>query len=478
MTKFEPVDYDPFAGATPTAPLGGGGGPKLEPVDYDPFAVSPTSSIGAYTGYPGMVRESIGQMGAGAQRIGQAFTPMPDRPRVGPFPTQAGNLVAGLGEAGAGAVGYATAPINAALRAVVGRPAETVGIPKEYAEFGASLALPIPKRIPGMGGARKPSAPTTEQLFEASDDAYKAARDSPFRLQPQETKQLADEITIGLKAEGYRDFTAPKTFRAIGEFKLDEVSNVADVDAVRKILSVARKDPSESDAARRAIAAIDDRLSVGVPEIAQARADWAAGSRAETIQEAVARGERAAGPPTRIDEKIINQIRAIRNSPKLRAGFSADELERMDNIIQSGGVVGKTAGLLGTALGGNMGAWGIITGSYNISAPVIGYGLRKIGNATTASQVAKLDEAVRSRSALGRAVGTSFVEWSKTAQAFETAPSVKAFVKASIASRNLVNTARGANISLSEESLLRALTGQPGAPGRAEENSPQVGGIP
>ena len=49
----------------------------------------------------------------------------------------------GIGNTAAGALSYVSSPLSAALRTVVGKPIEeNIGIPKEYSEFAASLALP------------------------------------------------------------------------------------------------------------------------------------------------------------------------------------------------------------------------------------------------------------------------------------------------------------------------------------------------
>lgn len=65
------------------------------------------------------------------------------------------NLVSGVGNAAVGGLEYATSPINAAYRTLLGKPVENItGIPKEYTEFGAQLATPglgltrLPARIP------------------------------------------------------------------------------------------------------------------------------------------------------------------------------------------------------------------------------------------------------------------------------------------------------------------------------------------
>lgn len=435
-----------------------------------------------------MARESAQQMGEGASRIGRALTPR-SGPRVGPFPDeQAANLVTGAGELAAGGLGYIASPINAALRTVVGKPVEDItGVPKEYTEFGASLALPIPKRIPLPARAEPKAAPkvspTQEQLFESADANYAAARKSPYRMAPEDTKAMVDDIRTSLKEEGYRDYLVPKTFKALDEFSVTDPSGVADIDGVRKALNRAGADPAEKDAVRRAISAIDAKLSPAVPEIAAARGDYAAGSRSELITEAVERAQRqasAANSGQNFDNALRQQFKAIRNNPKKIRGLSADELAMMDEVI-GGGKAGNTTRFLGNLMGGGGGlgsvvtatAGGLATGGWGAVAPVFGMAFKKMGNQLTQGQIEKLDELVRARSPLGQAVGSSVKAWSEAAQAFEIEPSVKNFVRMSIASRNLSNTAKGAQVSLTPDSLLRSATGSMKAAAEDEQVDPE-----
>jgi hypothetical protein len=59
------------------------------------------------------------------------------------------DLLKGIANTGMGAIGYVASPVNAALRTFVGNPIqENAGVPREYSELAASLA------IPGMGMTR------------------------------------------------------------------------------------------------------------------------------------------------------------------------------------------------------------------------------------------------------------------------------------------------------------------------------------
>jgi hypothetical protein len=84
--------------------------------------------------YSRMNRESREQMGRGIDQIKAAYEPGVHDP-IG--------FVTGLGNVALGTLGYAASPISAGLRTIVGKPfEETIGIPKEYSEFAASLGIP------------------------------------------------------------------------------------------------------------------------------------------------------------------------------------------------------------------------------------------------------------------------------------------------------------------------------------------------
>lgn len=75
-------------------------------------------------------------------------------------PSGAMDVAKGVGNVAAGSLGYASSPISAAIDTFVGKPIEeNTGVPKEYTDFAASLALPIPKRMPNIARPRAPVAP-------------------------------------------------------------------------------------------------------------------------------------------------------------------------------------------------------------------------------------------------------------------------------------------------------------------------------
>jgi hypothetical protein len=97
--------------------------------------------------YNTMRRDAQDQMGRGVDQIASGGG--------------IGEVAKGAGNVALGGIGYVASPINAALRSFVGRPIEqNTGIPAEYTDFAAGLA------IPGFGMARISGAPvrTMRQL--------------------------------------------------------------------------------------------------------------------------------------------------------------------------------------------------------------------------------------------------------------------------------------------------------------------------
>src|ERR1035437_2425331 len=80
------------------------------------------------------------------------------------------DIAKGAWNTGVGALGYATSPISAAIQSLVGQPIENVtGIPKEYTDFAAALALP------GGGLTKLSEAAPAVSAVDASGDIAGAA---------------------------------------------------------------------------------------------------------------------------------------------------------------------------------------------------------------------------------------------------------------------------------------------------------------
>lgn len=401
-------------------------------------------------------------------------------------------IAKGIGNTAMGAVDYLMSPVNAALHTVVGKPIEeATGIPHQYSEFAASLALP------GVGLTKAVTAPetvanaakvipSTEQIANAAGKGYDAIRDSKVIIDPSHAGALADRIEGALKAEGYRPVTntpGAGVFSIIDELrnpqsghtllgsdlKLSQASTPADIEAVRKALNVAGADPQARGAVAIAKNAIDDFYKTlpdsgavvsgdasnlaGTAE--QARANTAALKKSQTVtgvEEAADLRTAATNSGKNYDNAVRQRFATILSNPKLRRGFSPDELDQMENIVR-GNIVGNTARRIGNVLGGGGGLGQAVATGIGAEAAgpmgaagvsLLGSALKGIENASQARNVAKLDEMIRASApaqvdaATAARVKFAADKWARAQSMAERSPvSVMALSKLEAASRGL-----------------------------------------
>ena len=88
-------------------------------------------------------------------------------------------------------------------------------------------------------------------------------------LHPRVADEMVTNALTDLHAEGYRDYMpqARPVFNALEELRtpLGQYHDINDIDAVRKVLNRIGQTPESRDAVRRAIGAIDDRMSTLTP---------------------------------------------------------------------------------------------------------------------------------------------------------------------------------------------------------------------
>lgn len=344
-------------------------------------------------------------------------------------------------------------PLTGAARSLIGHPMaqaeHAVGTlinPEQAAKDDPAKMYEAAKSdvdtaMSAMGGekpsgliAAKPAklnvvAPSTKELFQAADSNYKNARGLGVEIHPQAVANVADNILTDLHTDGFRDYLAPKTYRAIDELKNPPGQNVeiADLEGVRRALGKAAADPAEKAAATRGIGAIDDYLAnldpkdvVVNPQFAgkvsaeaqEARGNYAAAKRSEQLDAVEKKADRqanSAGSGTNIDNATRQKIKEVLNNPKKLRGFSDSEVDQMEKIIR-GTPVGNVARLLG-----KFAPSGVVSGALSAGAgfaahgplgavalPAAGYAAKKAADASTLRLLAKLKNDVRARSPLGK----------------------------------------------------------------------------
>ncbi len=303
--------------------------------------------------------------------------------------------------------------------------------PTTGAAVGGALGGAIPIAGAGIGkvvGAlsKTPAtAPTVEALKDAARAGYEAPAVKAVQLNPKAISQLADDIEGILIKSGHRDYLSPGTFKAIQELKSPPtgVSTLDDIEGVRQVLGKAAMSHTERAAANKAMKKLDT-FEVGLKEsdiiagdvaearkiITDARANWGAAKRGETIGKAEHLAElnaRTSGSGTNIDNTTRQQLKGILRNENKQRGFSAEELSQMEkttfgspatNVLRGIGKLGPAGGLstmihVGGALS---------TAGATIPLSIGSYLSRKLADKLTATQLSRLDEMVRNRSPLGK----------------------------------------------------------------------------
>jgi hypothetical protein len=250
-------------------------------------------------------------------------------------------------------------------------------------------------------------------------------------IHKQAIDNVAGNIENELRAEGYRPRNTPAVFDALDELRNHPYAthDISDIDSVRKVLNVARKDPKERDAARRAINQIDGYLSdlgknpqdvavnphfaaqVG-EEAKTARANYAAGKRSEDVDEALEQAERQAarsGAGHNINNAIRQRLSALRNNKKKMMGWSDDEKAELDSVINgtkganAARQAGKFAphGIVSTVMSAGAGH-ALAPGIGTVAVPAAGLIARMVGDRMTRMAAERLANVVKARSPLGR----------------------------------------------------------------------------
>lgn len=360
------------------------------------------------------------------------------------------------------------------------------------------LAAGAPTARPGLVAApRTRPAPTVEALKNAATEGYQAPEVTGVELRAQSLTNLAERVRSELNASGLDENLAPKTFGILGKASsAPEGATVTgqNIESLRRTLGNAAGsvDATERKAAQSALTALDDFYK-SVPAgdvlagdtgqaaatIGEARANYGAAARAEKIDRKITQAElRAASANS--GQNVTNTLRAriadILIDPKQRRGYSAVELAAMERIVR-GTKTSNTLRNAGNLLGGGGGLGSIVTagvgaaatGGWGAGLPVLGYALKKLGNALTNRQIDQLSEIIRSRSPLAGRVGGPVVEWSKAARAAEMQPSARTISSLTLASRNLSNNLKDAGITIAPDDLLRSLQGPVRAPAEDEQ---------
>jgi hypothetical protein len=291
---------------------------------------------------------------------------------------------------------------------------------------GAALAPAAIGRLGSRSVRAAAAIPTSEAIGDAAEHGYKSVRDLGVQFKPEALSNLAGTVEQSLMRDGLRPSLARKTFDVLGDLRnppAGATADFADVAALRRVLGkvAALPDQTESMAASRMIDHLDrfldnpaasDVLHGDAQEAArlykEANANYAAMKRSETLAGKVEAAEEqaaSANSGANVENAMRQRVRDILKSPKLRRGYSPEEIVAMQSVVR-GTAPQNVLRMIGNLLGGGGGLGAIAAGSAAalagagtgaVAVPLAGYGIKKLGNAIMRGRVNALDELIRSR---------------------------------------------------------------------------------
>jgi hypothetical protein len=291
-----------------------------------------------------------------------------------------------------------------------------------------------------LSRAKEVAAPTVEEL-KAN---YRSGIDHPdvkaVTIHPDALEDLHDTIRSDLEKRGFRDRRESNTFSDLKELSnasptmaraAGAPATIDDVESIRKSLGKTAQEvgpdfrpTSDASAASAAVKHIDrfyDNLkqpdllsgdiSKAAPVLKEARANYAAAMRADTIQKKIGNAELAAGTAFaggNINNATRQALKPLIKNDFAKASGYTDAEKAALKTAANGTLVGNLARMIGKVgpdagwKGIEHGRTAIATGGASLPFTGATFIAKKIGDASTARNVAKLDEMLRNRSPLAQ----------------------------------------------------------------------------
>lgn len=263
------------------------------------------------------------------------------------------------------------------------------------ATFGAGVGAVTGGTVGAVAGkvagrVAEGAIPSNDDLRTAAGRAYKAAEDAGVVFTPQGVQRLSGEVQGMLADFGYHPNLQPRIAVVLNELERTGQGNTTlkGVEQLRKIANSAKmsNDASEQKIGREIIDKIDDFVTgarpgevlmgdaaKGAESLVSARQHWSALRKSEMLDEAIGKAElRAAstGSGGNLDNATRQNVRAILDSPKKRAGFTETEIEALTDIVKGTPtqnalrLIGRFAPQAGGLMtGGNLVAAGATSGA-------------------------------------------------------------------------------------------------------------------
>ncbi len=294
--------------------------------------------------------------------------------------------------------------------------------------------------------------PTPKNIYDAANAGYDMLKKSNTRISPQGTQDLLDTVKADLHADHFRDYLAPATYRAIEELAVNGEATIGDLDGVRRVLNriSPTANPTDKEAANRAIRAIDDFLVNVDPQyvisgdpardaaiLKHAQGNWALHKQLETLEDASIKGQHRAGVSGSGANRINTarqEIRKILDSDKKSRGMSDAVKDKMEEIVMGtwltnrarqvgkfapSGPVSATTSIL-TGMGVGAGAGAAVAGG--------GFLAKHLGEYLTDRQIKQLEQLMRSESPIGKPIARAIAPQVQEQRAIPAAAATRALI--------------------------------------------------
>lgn len=321
------------------------------------------------------------------------------------------------------------------------------------AELGALISPASPAiragEMPALFGGRmvqdRAAVPTADELRTAGREGYATARDTGVEYAPHSVNNLATKISGSLENDGLLSELAPATHSILRKLAEEQpagaVAPVQGLIAARQALSraarqidpVTRGPTQDAAAASRAVRSIDAFLEsppsgsvlagpadTAAAALRDANANYGAAVRSDRLTDKADISElraAAANSGKNIGNGLRQQAASILANPKLSAGYSAEEVAALEEIVRGtptrnairtvsnllgggGGLGAMLTGAAGAAAGTGAHPGVVGAGLGAVALPAIGMVAKQTENALTRGAVERAGDVIRQRSPL------------------------------------------------------------------------------
>jgi hypothetical protein len=323
-------------------------------------------------------------------------------------------------------------------------PGREVALPGQTVPLGPRVEIRGPDTVryePSL--AVRPEAvkpPTSTQLQAAYRQGYDNVRDMGVDYAAPRVAEMARGLKLDLEKEGILANLAPKTHHIVDGLSTPPeggVAPIAGLESARRALLNVGSDPTEREAARRAINALDDfykraaapggeGLVVAGPAAAAAeqqaanRGNYAAFKRSRDltgIEYATGLRTKATNSGLNLDNNVRGKVTSLLTNENKVRGYNPEEIAALEKVVEGdrvrnslrfysnlagggGGMGAVVSGAVAGTAGGSVGGVPVVGGLAGAAIPASGVAARLGAGALAKRSMRLADELIRSRSPL------------------------------------------------------------------------------